>query len=99
MMGDHVLPIPTVDERVTLYLRAVHGEREFTKKERLSARDVLLNSMANAVAVRPAKQSPNPGRPPTRWADLVAQYSSHEDSAQEQSRERPQGLWPTSEDY
>ena len=86
--GDDVLPIPTVDERVTLYLRAVHGEREFTKKERWSARDILLNSMAAAIAVRPAKQSPNPGRQPTCWADLLAQYSSHKDSAPEQSRER-----------
>ncbi|TMJ92550.1 MAG: hypothetical protein E6G76_00120 [Alphaproteobacteria bacterium] len=38
--------IPTLDQRVTLYLRAVHGEREYTAKERSAARIVLLDTMA-----------------------------------------------------
>src|SRR6266478_2062217 len=49
---DDVLPVPTLDERVNLYLRAVHGNREFTDQERSNARDVLLNSMAAEIAAR-----------------------------------------------
>src|SRR6266487_2705116 len=47
---DDVLPVPTLDERVSLYLRAVHGNREFIDQERSNARDVLLNSMAAEIA-------------------------------------------------
>jgi len=36
--GVDVLPIPTLDERAILYLRAIHGNRDFTKEERLNAR-------------------------------------------------------------
>jgi hypothetical protein len=49
---DDVLPIPTLDERVSLYLRAVHGNREFTEKERSNARDALLDSMAAEIAAQ-----------------------------------------------
>jgi hypothetical protein len=49
---DDVLPVPTLDERVTLYLRAVHGNRDFTEEERSHARNVLLNSMAAEIAVQ-----------------------------------------------
>jgi hypothetical protein len=61
------LPIPTLDERVLFYLRAVHGNRDFTEEERSNARNVLLNSMAAEIAaqVLPAKQSSKgelPGR-------------------------------------
>src|SRR6266480_4425009 len=56
---DDVLPIPTLDERVTLYLRAVHGNRDFTEEERSNARNLLLNSMASEIAAQviPAEQS------------------------------------------
>jgi SPOR domain len=50
---DDVLPVPTLDERVNLYLRAVHGNREFTDQERSNARNVLLNSMAAEIAAHP----------------------------------------------
>jgi hypothetical protein len=55
-----VLPIPTLDERVTLYLRAVHGNRDFTEEERSNARNVLLDAMAAEIAAQaiPAEQSP-----------------------------------------
>ena len=49
---DDMLPVPTFDERVSLYLRAVHGDREFTDQERSNARDVLLNSMAAQIAAQ-----------------------------------------------
>src|SRR5215475_15429858 len=41
---DDVLPVPTLDERANLYLRALHGNREFTEKECSNARNVLLDS-------------------------------------------------------
>src|SRR5215813_324294 len=62
---DDVLPVPTLDERVSLYLQAVHGNREFTDQECSNARDVLLDSMAAEIAaqVHPAEQDPQVTRP------------------------------------
>src|SRR5262249_41216476 len=67
---DDVLPVPTLDERVSLYLRAVHGNREFTDQERSNARDVLLNSMAAEFAAQgiPAEQGELAGRETIRRA-------------------------------
>ena len=61
------LPVPTLDERALFYLRAVHGNRDFTQEERSNARNVLLNSMAAEIAAQ-AEQSPKgelPGRETT----------------------------------
>jgi hypothetical protein len=68
---DDVLPVPTLDERVSLYLRAVHGNREFTDQERSNARDVLLTSMAAEIAGQgiPAEQGELAGRETTYGAD------------------------------
>jgi hypothetical protein len=41
---------PTLDERVILYLRALHGDREFAERERANAREVLLDAMAAEIA-------------------------------------------------
>jgi SPOR domain len=87
-----VLPVPTLDERVNLYLRAVHGIRDFTEEERSNVRSVLLDSMAAEIAAQviPAEQSPEgdlPGRETTYGADrasFLAQYSLPEESAQRQ---------------
>jgi hypothetical protein len=49
---DDVLPVPTLDERVSLYLRAIHGNRNLTEEERSNARNVLLNSMAAEIAAQ-----------------------------------------------
>src|SRR5262245_30965728 len=67
---DDVLPVPTLDERVSLYLRAVLGNREFTDQERSNARDVLLNSMAAEFAAQgiPAEQGELAGHETTRRA-------------------------------
>jgi sporulation related protein len=67
---DDVLPVPTLDERVSLYLRAVHGDREFTDRERSNARDVLLNSMAAQIAAEgiPAEQMEFAARETTHGA-------------------------------
>src|SRR5262249_53209548 len=59
---DDVLPVPTLDERVSLYLRAIHGNREFTEEERSNARNPLLDSMAAEIAARvqPEVTEPRP---------------------------------------
>jgi hypothetical protein len=68
---DDVLPVPTLDERVTLYLRAIHGNREFTEEERSNARNALLDSMAAEIAaqVQPEVTESRPLHPydPTQY--------------------------------
>jgi SPOR domain len=69
---DDVLRVPTLDERVTLYLRAIHGNREFTEEERSNARNALLDSMA--AAVQPEVTEPRPLHPyeaPTQYWQSV----------------------------
>jgi len=75
-VGDDVLPIPTLDERGSLYLRAVHGNREFTEEERSNARNALLDSMAAEIAaqVQPEDAEPRPLHPyeaPTQYWQSV----------------------------
>jgi hypothetical protein len=73
---DDVLPVPTLDERVSLYLRAVHGNREFTEEERSNARNALLDSMAAEITaqVQPEVTEPRPPHPheaPTQYRQSV----------------------------
>src|SRR5262245_727198 len=73
---DDVLPVPTLDERVSLYLRAVHGNREFTEEERSNARNALLDSMAAEITaqVQPEVTEPRPLHPyeaPTQYRQSV----------------------------
>src|SRR5262245_49953312 len=46
------LRLPTLDERVSLYLHAVHGKRDFTTQEYFDARDMILNAMAADIAAK-----------------------------------------------
>jgi hypothetical protein len=46
----HWLRLPTLDERANLYLRAVHGDRDFTNEEYTTARDCILDQVANGIA-------------------------------------------------
>jgi hypothetical protein len=91
-MHDDVLPVPRLEERVTLYLRAVHGGREFTEEERSNARNLLLDSMAAEIAAQviTAEQSRElPGRETTNgWngGGVLVQYSRPEKSPQRQKR-------------
>jgi SPOR domain len=70
---DDVLPVPTLDERVSLYLQAVHGNREFTDQERSNARHVLLDSMAAEIAAQgiPAEYGELAGRETTHGAEAI----------------------------
>lgn len=49
------LPLPTMDERVNLYLNAVYGPREFTEKERTEARNILLDEITSNIDGRDPK--------------------------------------------
>jgi hypothetical protein len=76
--GTHV-PMPSLDERANIYLRALHGDRNFTSQERLDARHHLLDAMASDVVARsqipvhererpsgfPGAVGSHPGTPPT----------------------------------
>jgi len=46
------LPLPTLDERASVYLRAVHGDRDFTSAEHGNARELILEAMAASIAAR-----------------------------------------------
>src|SRR6267142_1640284 len=46
------LPLPTLDERASVYLRAAHGDRDFTSAEHVNARDLILEAMAAGIAAR-----------------------------------------------
>jgi hypothetical protein len=51
--GPLVTPgLPTLEERVGLFLRAVHGERNFTRKERADARERILDVMAADILTK-----------------------------------------------
>jgi len=41
--------LPTLDERVELFLKAVYGERAYTDDERRAAREKLLDVMAEDI--------------------------------------------------
>jgi SPOR domain len=90
-----VLPVPTLDERVNLYLRAVHGNREFTREERSNARDVLLNSMAAQIAALPAEQSPKGELPGYETTDGSRPLHPYETAAQSVQRNEAIRVAPT----
>jgi hypothetical protein len=46
------LPLPTLDERASVYLRAVHGDGDFTHAEHANARELILEAMAADIAAR-----------------------------------------------
>ena len=62
-----VLPLPTLEERVSLYLKAVHGSREFTSNERRDARNIILDAMARSVCT----QSDSPNAPEAPFASGI----------------------------
>jgi hypothetical protein len=60
------LPVPTLEERVRLFLRAVHGERDFTSSERTEAHGIILKGMAADIAAKSNSRSPE--EPPMKPA-------------------------------
>jgi len=46
------MPLPTLDERANLYLRAVYGDRDFTSEEYSRARNLMLKAMAADIVAR-----------------------------------------------
>jgi hypothetical protein len=43
------IPIPTLAERASLYMRAMYGDRDFTNEEYSRARDLMLETMAGNI--------------------------------------------------
>jgi hypothetical protein len=76
---DDVLPVPTLQDRVSLYLRAVHGNREFTEEERSNARDVLLDSMAAEIAAQGQPEKPR-ALHPYEAAEHYSQSVQHKEA-------------------
>lgn len=52
------LPLPTLHERASFYLRAVHGDRDFSSQEHANARDLILDAMAADISARSERGSP-----------------------------------------
>jgi hypothetical protein len=46
------LPVPTPEERARLFLRAVHGELDFTSSQHAEAQSIILNAMAADIAAK-----------------------------------------------
>src|SRR5262245_15879263 len=82
---DH-MPVPTLDERANLYLRAVYGDRDFSNEDYSRARNLLLGEMAADVA---AKLS---ARPPDSAPDDQAVDRAIEDPPEANSPPAPQSL-------
>jgi hypothetical protein len=78
------LRLPTLEERVELYLRAVYGEREVTREEYLRARDLILDVMATPFSgdtvVGPANKPSGPVDLPGRPVSLADQTISWDSS-------------------
>lgn len=53
------MPLPTLDERVNLYLRAVYGDRRFTNEESSGARALMLRAMSDDIVARSTGRSPD----------------------------------------
>src|SRR5262245_14045137 len=70
-VGDDVLPVPTLEERVSVYLRAVHGNREFTEEERSNARNALLDSMAAEITAQVQPEVTEPRRQRVRRKETI----------------------------
>jgi hypothetical protein len=56
------LPVPTLEERARLFLRAVQGERDFTSSEHAEAQTTILNAMVADIAAKS-----NSGMPEKPW--------------------------------
>jgi hypothetical protein len=60
------LPVPTLEERARLFLRAVHGERDFTSTEHAEAHSKIMNAMATDIAAKSNSRMPDePAMKPT----------------------------------
>ncbi len=56
------LGLPTLEERVGLFLRAVHGERHFTNEERADTRERILAAMAAGILTKSEAEFPKNAR-------------------------------------
>jgi hypothetical protein len=93
------LPVPNLEDRARLFLRAVYGERDFTSSERSDAREAILGPMAAHVASKsnrgmieePWVKPPNPTiedgdkLPPVAMSMRLEEYQSRRTDIIEES--------------
>src|SRR5262245_48522500 len=88
-------PLPTLDERATLYLRAVHGNRDFTNQEHSHARNLMLTAMAADIGARSDARSPDGASLPIEIpADVDLDEDPVTERAVEDTREAEAALAP-----
>jgi hypothetical protein len=68
------LPVPNLEERARLFLRAVHGERDFISEQRVEAQSAILDAMAAHIASKSnlgitGEPWANPRRPAIEFGD------------------------------
>jgi TPR repeat protein len=93
------LPVPTLEERVRLFLRAVHGERDFTSSEHTEAHGIILKGMAADIAAKSNSRSPE--EPAMKPAGPItdSRYGPAPNVAMSASRfEDQQPMYPNIED-
>ena len=92
------LCLPTLDERVTLYLRAVYGKSDFTREEYSEARKLILNAMAADFAAKPGISlsqegpetlKPEPGDNPGKLIAISASLPTLLEGGRKYDAERP----------
>ena len=92
------LCLPTLDERVTLYLRAVYGKSDFTREEYSEARKLILNAMAADFAAKsgislsqegPETLKPEPGDNPGKLVAISASLPTLLEGERKYDAERP----------
>jgi hypothetical protein len=66
-----LLRLPSLDERVYLYLRAVYGDRDFTSNEYSEARNLMLGAMAVDIAATSEISLPEEPWSPTPLPDTT----------------------------
>jgi hypothetical protein len=82
-----LLPLPSLNSRVVLYLRAIHGSREFTDQEYRQAREVILDEMTacwglnSGADLKDGSSSPSERTPPHYPAIFASAPMALEDAA------------------
>jgi murein DD-endopeptidase MepM/ murein hydrolase activator NlpD len=90
------LPAPTLDERVSLYLKAVHGKQDLTNVAHSNTRNLLLDAMAASVAAErtlpeeiatpnPKKDSSGQGLPAKPFSNPNHIYSAEKITKHDQA--------------
>jgi hypothetical protein len=93
------LPVPTLEERARLFLRAVHGERHFTSSEHTEAHSIIVKGMAADIAAKSNSRSPEEPAIKTAVSITNSRYGPVPNVAMSASRfEEDRPMYPDIED-